>query len=461
VRAETRLSFVAAAVVAAGTIWWRLASTPSVGVRGSGDVLTIAATGDSLVLRTLPCTRADRGIAGVVSLLRGSSVAVTNLEENLLDPAMIPRTGSPGEVRWPYGTKRAVRDLRTLGFSIVSLANNHAIDYGVDGLAQTIQILDRAGLLHAGAGPNLTQARAPVFVGSAPRRVAMLAVAISASPESRATPLRGEILGRPGVSALRYAPDVTVDARTFSTLRRSPVATAESKTNDSRLIVAGSTIKKGQRTTVEMLADEGDKNEILDQIRRASANANFVVLMVHSHEPSNLSQAPADFLRQFAHAAIDSGVSLVVSQGPHRLRGIEVYKNGIVFYSLGNFDYDFSQVDPRSEDAYDAGIDLYRLALGAVGDTASPTPQSADSRLWWESVIAVSQFDRGVLRSVRLQPIDLGVDLPTAERGTPRLAGAERSQEILRLLAELSHPFGTQIRIENDTGVIDLQDQNR
>ncbi len=453
---KTRLGFCAAALVVAGILWWMLRPVSPVTVRGSGDVVTIAATGDSLVLKKMASIRSDPGVKGVASLLESASIAVTNLEESLLDTARIPRAGSPGDVRWPYGTRRTAQDLRALGFSMVSLANNHAIDYGVDGLTQTTQILDRAGLLSAGAGEDLAQARAPVFVGKTPRRVAMIAVATSASGESRATPLRGEILGRPGVSALRYAPDVTADAKTFATLKQSPVATAAAKSSDSQLIVSGKTIKKGPRTAVEMVADAGDTNEILAQVRRARADANLVVLMVHSHEPSNRSSEPAEFLKRFAHAAIDAGAGLVIGQGPHQLRGIEVYKSGVIFYSLGNFAFDFGQVDPGSEDAYEAGVDLYRLALGAVADSEPPPPQSADNPFWWESVIAVGRFERGVLRSVRLQPIDLGVDLPATQRGTPRIASAERSQEILNRLADLSREFGTRIRLANGIGVIDL-----
>jgi poly-gamma-glutamate capsule biosynthesis protein CapA/YwtB (metallophosphatase superfamily) len=385
-----------------------------------------------------------------VHLLRGASVAVTNLEENLLDPAHVPGGG----VRWPYGTERAASDLRAMGFTMISLANNHAIDYGVDAVGQTELFLDRSGLLHAGTGEDLATASAAVFAGTAPRRVAMIAVAISASPESRATPLRGEILGRPGVNALRYSPDVTADAATFATLRRSPAAAA--KTGDNQLTVSGTTIKRGARTAVEMIADEGDTQRILAEVRRARADTAYVILTVHSHEPSNRSQAPAEFLRSFARAAIDAGASMVVGHGPHQLRGIEVYKGGVIFYSLGNFIADRSQVDPRSEDDYDAGTDLYRLALGAIADSEQPPPQG-DSPLWWESVIATGRFEHGVLRSVQLYPIDLGVNLPLSERGIPRLARPERRKEILDRLTALSREFGTQFRSDDGTGVIDLE----
>ena len=430
---------------------WLLWPAGSVTVRGSGDLLTIAATGDALILR--PLSSSDQGMEGVASLLRSASVAVTNLEENLLDTARIPRADNPEDVRWPFGTKRAAQDLRALGFTFISLANNHALDYGPDGLAQTEQTLDHAGLLHAGAGEDLAQAAAPVFVGTAHRRVALIGVTTSSSAESRATLLHGEILGRPGVNALGYSPDVTADAATFSTLKRSPVATTGKNPADGQLTVAGKTIKMGERTAVKMVANSADADGILKQIRSARVTADIVIVSIHSHEPDNGSPEPAEFLKSFARAAIDAGAIMVMGHGPHRLRGIEIYKSGAIFYSLGNFAFDFSRVKSRSEDAFEAGVDLYRLALGAIPDSELQ-PQLADNRLWWESVIATAQFERGVLRSVRLQPIDLGLDLPPSQRGTPRLAGAERSTEVLHLLTDVSREFGTTIRVENGTGVI-------
>jgi poly-gamma-glutamate capsule biosynthesis protein CapA/YwtB (metallophosphatase superfamily) len=345
--------------------------------------------------------------------------------------------------------------LRRYGFSIVSLANNHAIDYGSGGLTQTTQILDSVGLLHAGTGEDLAQARAPVFLGIAPRRVAMISVATSASPESRATPSRGEIMGRPGVNALKYAPDVTVDASVFATLKQLPATTPASKTDGKQLIVSGKTIKKGDRTTVDIRADDKDEQEILAQIRQARSEADIVILTVHSHEPSNRSRAPAAFVQQFAHAAIDAGASLVIGHGPHQLRGVEVYKTGVIFYSLGNFAFDFSAVKPQSEDVFEAGIDLYRLALGAIGESESPPTRSMEDPIWSESVIVLASFRQGQLESVRLYPIDLGVDLPLSKRGTPRFASADRGAEILNRLTELSREYGTRIHIENGIGTID------
>jgi hypothetical protein len=138
-----------------------------------------------------------------------------------------------------------------------------------------------------------------------------------------------------------------------------------------------------------------------------------------------------------------------------------LYKGGVIFYSLGNFTFDYSTIDPHAGDVYDAGIDLYGLALGAMEDlrTDSVLPR-LEEPIWWESIMAISTFDHGVLRSIRLHPIDLGVDLPMAERGIPRLAAPGRGKEILQRLARLSQDLGTQIREENGVGVVDLTSKN-
>jgi poly-gamma-glutamate capsule biosynthesis protein CapA/YwtB (metallophosphatase superfamily) len=52
-------------------------------------------------------------------------------------------------------------ELKWAGFKMVNTANNHALDFGIDGLRSTIRNLDLAGLIHAGTGENLARARAP------------------------------------------------------------------------------------------------------------------------------------------------------------------------------------------------------------------------------------------------------------------------------------------------------------
>jgi poly-gamma-glutamate capsule biosynthesis protein CapA/YwtB (metallophosphatase superfamily) len=463
------LALLAAALLAIPVVWWRIASSdkpkPVVTLRGSGDIVTIAATGDWLTRGPMPTGQAAHDFAAVAQIVNNASLGMTNLEENLLDEKRIPPADEPGIPRWPYGTMSDAEMLRQSGFTVISLANNHGVDYGADGLKQTGEILDREGLLHAGSGADLSQADMPLYIGTAPHRVAVIAIATSAASESRATDTHGEIQGRPGVNAIRYVPDVTVDPLTFATLQKSTIATqsAEKVGNPQRenqITVAGTVIKKGPRTVVDFVPNEVDMENFLAQIKLAKSRSDIVVVMLHSHEPSNQSQPPAEFVQKIARAAVDAGANLVIGNGPHQLRGIELYKGTAICYSLGNFAYDYSAIIPRAADSYDAGVDLYRLALGAAADSGtSPVPRAEEPQ-WWESVIAVTTFDHNVLKSIQFQPIDLGVDLPLAQRGIPHLAAGDRASNILQRLSRLSQDLGTTIRVGNGLGVMDLAGQD-
>jgi hypothetical protein len=116
-------------------------------------------------------------------------------------------------------------------------------------------------------------------------------------------------------------------------------------------------------------------------------------------------------------------------------------------------------LDFRAADVYDAGADLFGLALGTLPAHAAADKSGLDDDAWWESAVAVATFDDGHLTAIRLHPIDLGVALPMAHRGTPRVADRNRSDAILDRLTHLSQPYQTTIRVENRVGVVDLRTQ--
>lgn len=439
--------------------WWSVEryQRPKSTVRriGPEGVLTVATTGDWFTHGTGSSDLTDR--AGVANIVKNANLGLITLEENLLDPWNVPLPQQNGIPRFPYGTKLEAEMIRRMGFTVVSLANNHATDYGVEGMRQTQAILNHEGLLHAGSGEDLQQARGPLFVGASPYRIGVIAVTTSAQSESRATYTQGEIRGRPGVNVLRYSPRLTVDPSTFASLKGLAVPASGKPADRNQLNLSGTVIEKGQQTAVEFVADEQDSAAILEQIQLARSKADIVIVMLHSHEPGDQSEVPADFVRRFARASIDAGALLVVGDGPHQLRGIESYGGGLICYSLGNFAFEYNGVDPNTIDLYDRGIDLYQFALGTIANLESyPVPRLQEP-VWWESAIATITVDHGTIKSVQLQPVDLGVDLPSAQRGNPQIAGLERSQEILQRLARLSSDLGTQIHIENGIGFVDLE----
>ena len=415
--------------------------------------ITIAATGDTLLYLPLGSGVRDPQTAAILDLISGATLAFTNLEMQLLAEVDIEKASLTAAVsRWPFGARRDAQALGSLGFDLVSLANNHGNDYGADGLASTRRLLAEAGVLGAGAGADLAEARRPVLT-SGGRRVALVAVTTSSLPGARATAATPGVMGRPGVNPLRYQADITVDRKTFETLKQAVVdLKAGPPAGDRSLELFGAPIALGDRTAVTFRVDAGDVQEVTEHIRAARAAAEVVLVSIHSHEPDNATEAPAEFVREFAHRAIDAGAHLVVGHGPHRVRGVEAYGGGAILYSLGNFLYqpipDFSVADD-----FDAGLDLYSTALGALpARPAAPSGMPADLA-WRDGLVALASFEDGRLSRLRIQPITLTWDMPETA-GLPRVPGPGSS--LLDRLERLSRGWGTVFRRENGLGEVIL-----
>ena len=125
-------------------------------------------------------------------------------------------------------------------------------------------------------------------------------------------------------------------------------------------------------------------------------------------------------------------------------------------YSLGNFLYQPEEGQPPAADLYDAGIDMYSLAVGVPGRPAAGR-HGVDAEEWWEGAVAVATFEAGLLRSLAIHPVDLGADVPAARRGIPRMPAPPRAVGILETLARLSQRYGTMIRVENGAGMVDIK----
>jgi poly-gamma-glutamate capsule biosynthesis protein CapA/YwtB (metallophosphatase superfamily) len=463
------MSFVVALGLAAWWLGWfpsrvaAPASAPEAGpvtLRDSTGPVTLALTGDTMAPRGFPQPGADPAFDAVVRILQHASLGITNLDGQLRRGASDPAPAAPG---WNAGTPQMAGELRRIGFTLISRANNHGADGGADAIAATSAAIDAAGLFSAGAGGDLDAAQAPAVVGVTPRRVALISVTTSAADEARATKTRGagEIIGRPGVNVLRYSPDVVADPATYAALREMAIASHQIDAGSAELRLSGRLIRKGDRTTVDLVADENDEEDILATIAKARAAADVVVVSLHSHEPGNRDDEPAAFVERFAKQAIDRGASLVVGHGPHRLRGIEIYKGGAIFYSLGNFAFEYSALDrtagmPGMIDVYDADTNLAQRAITAPAGPSAPAPMDYSELVWWESVVATVTFDGGTLKSVRLDPIDLGVTRALNDRGTPRTVDAGKGTAILHRLQDLSTRLSTPVRIQDGVGFVDV-----
>lgn len=167
--------------------------------------------GGALRPLTAPDGAADP-FAGVAGILSGADLLFGNLETPLVEAGTPPasRSTAPGF----GGDPRCARWLARSSFTIVSLANNHVMDYGLAGLESTTGALRAAGVLHVGAGPTLGESRRPVIVERAGLRVGFLAYAApgrhSATDDSPgAAPLLPDLV-REDVRRLRPLVDLVV-----------------------------------------------------------------------------------------------------------------------------------------------------------------------------------------------------------------------------------------------------------
>jgi hypothetical protein len=218
---------------------------------------------------------------------------------------------------------------------------------------------------------------------------------------------------------------------------------------DAHFRAAGADEAPGVRTR----PSDTDLEAIVQAVGDARRRSELVLVSLHGHEGQaggGNDDTIADFIVDFAHAAVDAGADLFIGHGPHRLHGVEMYRGRPILYSLGNFMYMSETVDRYPAEMYDAlGLpatatpsDVHDSRAGAAG--ADPVGFHRD-HAFWQSVLPVIEWSGGAPASVTLHPLELGHGLARSARGLARLAPLEEGEAILARLDELSRPFGTRI----------------
>jgi poly-gamma-glutamate capsule biosynthesis protein CapA/YwtB (metallophosphatase superfamily) len=430
------------------------------------DGFTLASVGDLVpddAIAPLLEARSPR----LLELLRSADVTFGNFESTAIDLAEFggwPEAESGGS--WLVSSPRVPADLRRMGFDLVSRANNHATDWGVAGMRSTDRLLTEAGIVHAGTGDTLADARSPRFLTTSAGRISLVSVASRFEAMSRAADPLGRVPGRPGVNALRTTRYVDVPAhrlRELALIRdalppgsvRASVREADRK--DGTVTLFGTRYTAGPCDTAvgfRFSVHESDRGEVLRAVRQAKQTSDFTIMTTHTHEPGNHSRLPPDFLPAVARAAIDDGADAVIGHGPHQLRGIEIYQGRPIFYSLGNFIFMENTQQPLTRDAYEKEGTHDREETEAEFLERKRVHGVFADRVWYESVIAISRFGaEGTLQAMELHPVELHWAGPRdADRGIPRLADPPTANRILQRLRRLSQPFGTDLTIEDGIG---------
>lgn len=242
-------------------------------------VVSVAAVGDMQFDRGVRALVAREGGAAplkwIAADLRNADVTIGNLESSLSDKGR----PDPHKDVTLHGAPAGVEGLRASGFDLVSMANNHVLDYGPAALTDTVRRLDSAGIAHAGAGKDAAAAWRPAIVERNGKRIAFLSFS--------------DVV-HPGFAAGAHRPGL------------APAL--------------------------------GDFSAVTSAIRAARRKADYVIVAFHWGVEYQ-SRTTGGQIRQ-AHKAIDAGADLVLAHHPHVIQGVETYKGRLIAYSLGDFVFD-------------------------------------------------------------------------------------------------------------------------
>jgi poly-gamma-glutamate capsule biosynthesis protein CapA/YwtB (metallophosphatase superfamily) len=243
----------------------------SVSIVAGGDLMA-----DQGVASFIQTYGANAVLAGVEPLLSHADLAFVNLESPLSDKG----TRQAWKDVTFEGDPRMAPALASAGVDVVTMANNHAMDYGGAALLDTISRLKRVHVAVVGAGASATAALAPAIIERHGIKVAFLGY-------SDVLPA-GYVAGSgPGIAPAR-----------------------------------------------------SDMTKVIDDIRAAKAKADFVVVAFHWGVEYDQTPNPDQVAE--GHAAIDAGADLVMASHPHVLEGVEAYHGGLIAYSLGDFVFEHS-----------------------------------------------------------------------------------------------------------------------
>lgn len=249
--------------------------------------VTLALVGDILMDSWVGNEIKNKGVdypwVQVKDILRGADLAIGNLESS------VGVGGSP--IRGKSFTFRArpetLQGVVNAGIDVVSLANNHVLDYGTSTFAETLNNLDKYKIARAGGGRNVYEAISPTIQERNGLKIGVLSF-------SRVVPYPNWVAGtnQPGV------------------------------------------------------ANGWDNKLVLDTIKGVDPKVDILVVSIHWG--TELADYPASDQTTLAKAMVDSGADVILGHHPHCLQGVAVYKNKPILYSVGNFVFTSSSVKART-----------------------------------------------------------------------------------------------------------------
>jgi poly-gamma-glutamate synthesis protein (capsule biosynthesis protein) len=428
----------------------------------------------------------------VVERLRAADITYGHIETNF---ARFDEVGPPArseQIGTYFISDPAIaRELRWAGIEIASTANNHSFDWAIPGVMSTLRHCDEAGIAHSGTGRDLEEAREPAYLDAAPGRVALVTVASGNRPNEWATLPKASQAGRPGVNPLRVVTRHHVDEHAAAELRRIGTAfgllseapkpggpahglLAFAEEGDFGLAIphnGANLFRPDDHFEITSACDPRDLEGNLGSIAEARLMADLVLVAHHfSASEGPRGNTPPQFVRDFAHAAIDAGAHIFIGHGWHRTLGIEIYRGRPIFYGIGNFFAQSEFVRRVPFDGYESwGHDIDRLpTLNPSIYPLHPGINGPAAETWFSSALIELDFADREVQEIRLIPVEMGREIsPEAPvrravgsgpheltDGRPFIATGHDAEVILERYRSLSGEMGTTVEIDGEVGVV-------
>lgn len=336
---------------------WLMLCFPVLAISQTNE-FTIVAVGDIMLANRLEPYIRDFGYSypflATSSITKAADISIGNLECPMADVG----AGMQNKKFIFCADPRTVESLIFAGFDIMSLANNHILDFGKSAFYQTMDILNEKNILYCGAGKNKKEA------------------------------CELKIIKVKGIKVGFLAFSLTYPSVYWATETKYGTATV-------------------------------DAEELPEIVKSARKQADFLVISFHWG--SEYKSYIKSYQKILAHKAIINGANLILGHHPHVIQGIEIYKKGLIVYSLGNF---------------------------AFGSYGKPPERKSDKSLILKIIVKNKKIKKAELIPLNVFNYEV--------KFQPQVAKGKKAQEILEHIKKISAPFKTKISIENDTGVINF-----
>lgn len=253
-----------------------------------------------------------------IDIIRSADISLINLE------CAISSKGKQWDKTYKVfhfrANPEAIEVLKIAGIDYVSLANNHVLDYDVEALEETLELLDNNGILHSGAGRNLNEAIQPAII-----RYSVKSKQTSSS------------------SSCHVYQNVVTNNESKKNHDENFIRIGVISLTDNQPEWEATKETAGVNYVPITLSSEEYVNRLGFCIKNAKKNSDIVI--VSSHVGPHFRENPSATYIEFAHKIIDLGADIYWGHSNHMPQGIEIYKNKIIMYDCGDFIDDYA-IDP-------------------------------------------------------------------------------------------------------------------